>query len=424
MNPETSRLPRRLLLVTPDFPPDRIGGVGNHAEIVALQMRAAGLRVDVAAFTEGQAATCRDERCGEDTVFYRRRGSPAVTNWHAWRFLRRHRGEYDLIHCLDNTLVAGGLLGRLRRRPPVVASLNNLQAACLNPEEDLRRQCQACSPADSLRCAWRARRGPARLMAGLYMWPAFLLARRLARRCDRYIAISEDIRRRYIRAGFPADRITTIPRWMDDRFYARVETVVPAPKALDRFRVLFVGQLGPRKGPQDLLEAFIGLPPDLRDHSELVILGRGTLGESLQARADQAGVAGQVQIRFCPYEALPSEYAAADLFVHPARWPEPAGATRLEAMAFSLPILSSENPSAREIMGDDGALYYRAFDTDHLREQLVRLMRSPELRERLGRAAHGRLRNHRTGDIVARCLEVYAQAVASRIEGPADPQPP
>ena len=416
-NGERMRLPRRMLLVTPDYPPDRIGGVGNHAEIIALQMRRAGIEVVVAALTEATAESCRDEPGKGGATFYRRRGSPAVTNWHALRVLRRRRQEYDLIHCLDNTIVAGGLIGRLRRRPPIVASLNNLQAACPNPEWDLLHDCRRCSVFGSLRCAWTAQSGAGKLKAALYMWPGFLVARRLARGCDHYIAISEDIRRRYIRAGIAADRITTIPRWMDDRFYAQVEGVAPAEKRDDRLRVLFAGQLGSRKGPQDLLEAYIALPAELREQWELVILGRGPLEGPLRARADEAGLGDRVQVRFCPYERLPAEYAAADIFAHPARWPEPAGATRLEAMAFSLPILSSENPSAREIMGDDGALYYRAFDVDHLREQLAELMRSPELRERLGRAGHARLENHRTERVVARFLEVYGRVLAERESG-------
>jgi glycosyltransferase involved in cell wall biosynthesis len=201
---------------------------------------------------------------------------------------------------------------------------------------------------------------------------------------------------------------------MDDRFYAEVESVTPAAKPGGRLRLLFVGQLGPRKGPQDLLEAYIALPAELQARGEVVILGRGPLEAPLRARAEAAGLGGSVEVRFCPYEHLPAEYAAADVFIHPARWPEPAGATRLEAMAFSLPILSSENPSAREIMGDDGALYYRAFDVEHLGEQLARLMRSSDLREQIGSAGRRRLGNHETQKIIAQYLDVYRRVMRER----------
>ncbi len=406
---------RRLLLVTPDYPPDRIGGVGNHAEIIALQIRRAGWTVDVAAFTEASEGTCRTVEEERGRVFYLRRYSNARTNWAAWRYLRRHGGEYDLIHCLDNLIVAGGLFRGRGGRTPVIGSLNNLQAACPAPEEALRSSCERCGLSAPLGCLWRSNGLLGKLRAVGYVYPAFLLARRLARGCDHYIAVSEDTRRRYIKAGLSPERVTAIPRWLDDRYYGPAnQERVPAAERGKRLRVLFVGQLGPRKGPQDLLEGYLRLPKRLQRRTELVILGRGPLEQPLRRRVEEAKVGDHVRIGYCPYEQLPQEYARAEIFVNPVRWPEPAGATRLEAMAHSLPILSSENPSAREIMGDDGALYYRAFDMDDLAEKLAQLLEDAELRQRLGSAAHARLARHATPRVVEQFLAVYEGCLQSR----------
>jgi glycosyltransferase involved in cell wall biosynthesis len=102
--------------------------------------------------------------------------------------------------------------------------------------------------------------------------------------------------------------------------------------------VLSVAKLQPREAPWDRLRAFATLG---RDDLWLVVAGDGPLRKELvDAAPERVVFPGYV-----PYPELPSLYAAADLFVHPAqeeRW----GVSVEEALACGLPVVASSRVGA------------------------------------------------------------------------------
>ncbi|HYO15541.1 MAG TPA: glycosyltransferase [Thermoanaerobaculia bacterium] len=102
--------------------------------------------------------------------------------------------------------------------------------------------------------------------------------------------------------------------------------------------VLSLAKLNGREAPWDLLRAFSRLG---REDCWLILAGDGPERTTLQREAGP-------RVRFSgyvPYPELPVLYAAADLFVHPAR-EERWGVSVQEALACGLPVVASSRVGA------------------------------------------------------------------------------
>lgn len=110
--------------------------------------------------------------------------------------------------------------------------------------------------------------------------------------------------------------------------------------------VLSVAKLHPREAPWDLLRAFAAIG---RDDLWLVVAGDGPLRDEMTRAAPRRAVFPG----YVPYPELPSLYAAADLFVHPAqeeRW----GVSVEEALACGLPVVASSRVGAAHDLVQNG----------------------------------------------------------------------
>jgi len=283
--------------------------------------------------------------------------------------------------------------------------LNNLQGACFTPELCLKEECDRHGWLKSIRCALVDPEPSSKLRRLLLVHPAFHIVSRLGRLVPAFIAISADLKERYVANGFPAERICVVPNMLDERLFAprEVGEEVSGPRALN---ILCVGQLDHRKGVHDVVAAYGRLPAEVRARARLVLLGAGKDEPRLRELIGQCGIGDRVQIRHCRYRDLPDEYAAADVFVKPACWPEPFGRTCIEALAFGLPVLAADVPSARDIFGHN-AVYYRPFEAADLAANLRRLIESDALRRRTAAGAAGRLARYAPSKVVDGILGVY-----------------
>ncbi|MCC6347211.1 MAG: glycosyltransferase family 4 protein, partial [Nitrospirales bacterium] len=110
--------------------------------------------------------------------------------------------------------------------------------------------------------------------------------------------------------------------------------------------VLFVGSGFRRKGLGTLLEAFALLQ---EPHRRLLVAGKGET-EAYRELAKERGISGRV-VFLGPYREIEGLYAASDLFVLPTLY-DPFSNATLEAMASGLPVITSRNNGAAEIIGE------------------------------------------------------------------------
>jgi glycosyltransferase involved in cell wall biosynthesis len=172
-------------------------------------------------------------------------------------------------------------------------------------------------------------------------------------------------------------------------------------------RILFAGRIGARKGTFELLKAFARIAPRF-PAATLVCAGDGD-AEQLMAVARQLGVAGQVE---CPGwlspQQLGDQLSRASIFALPSH-AEGVPMAVLEAMARSLPVLTTPVGGIPEVIQDDrNGLMVSPGDVDAIERALVRLLESPELRERLGAAARETIaRNYSLDSAIERVAALY-----------------
>jgi glycosyltransferase involved in cell wall biosynthesis len=95
------------------------------------------------------------------------------------------------------------------------------------------------------------------------------------------------------------------------------------------------------------------------ERAHIVVAGGGELLESFRERAREAGVGERVHfLGEVPHGELPDVLRASDLFLLTTEPPESFGIVLIEAMACGLPVLATDYPGVRAVVGDgsDGML--------------------------------------------------------------------
>ncbi len=125
--------------------------------------------------------------------------------------------------------------------------------------------------------------------------------------------------------------------------------------------LLFVGRLAPSKGLNVLLDAMPGILASRPDVS-LTIAGFGPEDAALLAQAARLGIAERVAfVGATPQSALPDMYRRAAAFVAPyvrtaSGEQEGFGLTIVEAIGCGCPVVATEMPGLRGILGDTANL--------------------------------------------------------------------
>ncbi|MBW3671224.1 MAG: glycosyltransferase family 4 protein [Acidobacteria bacterium] len=207
-----------------------------------------------------------------------------------------------------------------------------------------------------------------------------LVLRTLFRGISRFMTIGTCNRTYYLHYGAEPERMIPFPYAIDNERFMRQSRLTDEERRDVRRRygigpeelvILFAGKLIPRKGPEDLLEAFIALESGRSpgEKLRLVFAGDGELRQRLEARAGDRAV---TFTGFVNQGELPALYGSADLFVLPSH-DEPWGLVVNEAMASGLPILVSSAAGSGLDLVEEGVNGYRfsAGDVARLRELLA-----------------------------------------------------
>jgi len=235
--------------------------------------------------------------------------------------LRKLRKDFDIIQTHDKTLY-----------------------------QDIYRAGDGCH-IEWLRQRWKRTGFTGRLSVVLnpYHWLILALERYIFRqhRFRKVIAISEMVKRNIMdNYGVSSGDIEVIYNGADiERFHPgnrekfRQEIRSQYGLSDEDFVVLFVGSGFERKGVRYLIEAVERVKRPVK----LMVVGKGTAGKLKRVSPG---------IIFCgPQREIHKYYAAADIFVFPTMY-EPFGNVHLEALASGLPVITTKNSGAAEIIED------------------------------------------------------------------------
>jgi len=204
----------------------------------------------------------------------------------------------------------------------------------------------------------------------------------------------------FVVAGYRPERIFVIPYGFEPALFGG------APATPDGvFRILFCGQVTPRKGVHHLVRAFRELS---RADSELVLLG--PIDPALRAQAERwSSEPGVRVVGEVPKVRLREWYTDASVLALPSV----ADAQPLvvfEAMACGLPVVATSAMGSREIVRDgvDGFVISPG-DVETLRDRLARLASDREATARMGSFAQARIAEFTWDAYEQRLLDVYAK---------------
>lgn len=183
-------------------------------------------------------------------------------------------------------------------------------------------------------------------------------------------------------------------------------------------RLLFVGNLVANKGFETVLDAFIRLAGE---HPSATFAIAGSADDAvsgrLAERVARAGLDERVEVLgFVEHSHLPELYGSADLFAAPSRYEGGLGLVYLEAMACGLPVIARDAGGAAEAVehGETGLLLERG-DVEETTAAIALLLADPALRARMGAAGRERVLAHFTPAAYAeRVLAAYEGAIARR----------
>ena len=180
----------------------------------------------------------------------------------------------------------------------------------------------------------------------------------------------------------------------------------------DEFVILFVGRMGNEKSVDFLIENHKAILKENKK-ARLLLIGDGPDIDNLKEITkknkleDSVIFAGRV-----PWENISLYYQIPDVFTTASKT-ETQGLTVLEAMAASLPVVALDDDAFREVVTND----YNGFlfkDKKGYVDAITKIMKDPELRERLAIQARNTVEAHSAKYFAEQVLDVYKKALKAR----------
>jgi glycosyltransferase involved in cell wall biosynthesis len=245
---------------------------------------------------------------------------------------------------------------------------------------------------------------------------------------DRVFVVSEVIRDDLIESGYPDHKIVVNPNGVDpDRFDRGGGSQVRAELGIrpDEGLLGFIGSFGPWHGTTVLADAFERIS-ELPDAPRLLVVGDGPMKDGFRSRLIQSVAWDRVidRGRLDPTE-IPAHLDACDVLLSPhCRIPGGrrffGSPTKLfEYMAAGKAIVASDLEQIGDVLEDElSALLVVPDDPEALSAAILRCLREPELRQRLGFMARRRARERhswaRNAETIVSTYLAYAEDLQRR----------
>jgi glycosyltransferase involved in cell wall biosynthesis len=291
----------------------------------------------------------------------------------------------------------------------VVQTLHNYRLLC--PAATLFREGHPCEDCVGkalpwpgvVRACYRNDRRATGVTASMLF--AHRMLRTWTRTVDRYIALTEFARGKFIEANLPADKLRIKPNFVHPD---------PGLGAGDAGCAMYVGRLSEEKGIETLLQAWTRLEQKV----PLQIVGDGPLaGAVIEASKRFPGISWLGRLN---WEQTIATLKSAALLIVPSIWYEALPVTILEAFAVGVPVVASDLGSLTSLIADGHTGYhFKPGDPGDLADKVAQLFSRPEILRSMRKnvreeyeAKYGGERNY------AMLLEIYDESIRSRRREP------
>lgn len=332
-------------------------------------------------------------------------------NQHSYRELRALiRRERPAIAHFDNTfpLISPAAYYAARHEGiPVVQSLHNFRLFCA--DASFFRDGRVCEDCLGKALPWPAlqHRCYRNSVLATGVVAALQVSHRAIgtwqRQVNRFVALTEFGRRKFIAGGIPAEKIVVKPNFL---------ATDPGIGAGDGGYALFVGRLSPEKGIETLLTAW----ERVGSHLPLKIVGDGPLRGTVQAAAERLPQIAWLGRRNSAEVLELMRHAA--MLVFPSRCYETFGRVIIEAYAVGLPVVASNLGSMSELIvhGQTG-LHARPGDPADLAAQVIRIATNAQERDAMRQGARAAFESAYTAERnYAQLMAIYHACLATTNE--------
>lgn len=279
--------------------------------------------------------------------------------------------KYDIVHVHNFfPLISPSVYYAAKKAGvPVVQTLQNFRLLC--PNALFLREGKVCEACLSKLVPYPG------VMYGCYrnsrtsstVTAAMLTIHRLLRtwneKVDRYIALTNYDRGKFIEGGIPATKIAVKPN-----------ITYPDPEVGDGSGgyALFAGRLSVEKGIDTLLEAWKKLSTKI----PLKIVGDGPLASEVKIAASQ-----NPNIEWLGYKPIPEVYEVmgkAKFLVYPSKWNETFSRVAVEAFGKGTPVVAAAGVTAMKELVDPGrtGLHFNIGDSKDLITKIEWLLDNPQ----------------------------------------------
>lgn len=219
---------------------------------------------------------------------------------------------------------------------------------------------------------------------------------------DRYIALTNYDRDKFIQGGIPAEKIAVKPN-----------IIHPDPgrgKGKGNYAV-FVGRLSVEKGIDTLLAAW----EQLADKIPLKIVGKGPLADKV---AEAAHRIPQIEwLGYKPLEEVFDVVGQAQFFIYPSKWNETFSRVAVEAFAKGTPVIAAAGVAAMADLVNPGktGLHFKIGDAEDLVSQVTWLLERPETLAKMRFNARTEFeRRYTPQENYRQLLAIYTDAIAKK----------
>jgi glycosyltransferase involved in cell wall biosynthesis len=297
---------------------------------------------------------------------------------------------------------------------PVIQTLHNPRLFC--PGGGLERNGQVCEDCKGKKVAWPSvlhacyRQSRLQTMVAATMLAVHWQLKTWQEMVSVYIASTPFYRRKFIEAGFPAEKIALKPHFVED----------PGVVHSDRGYALFVGRLAYEKGVTTLLNAWESL-----NNIPLKIRGEGPLLPAVEEAARKSR--GNIEI--APRQdrqGLNNLMGGARFLIWPSRgYYETFGYVAVEAFSCGTPVIASRVGVAEEIVRDhDTGLHFSAGDAEDLASKVEWAWKNSEPMAAMGRAARREYEEKYTPNKnYPMLMSIYERAIAAKQSGLGEHEP-
>lgn len=231
---------------------------------------------------------------------------------------------------------------------------------------------------------------------------AIIVERLMSKYSDKVICVSkfdENLSHKY--KVVPKEKILTIHNGVE--ILDKKEKNYSSP-----LRIVFVGRMAKPKNPILLLKAFNELEGNLKEKSEIILIGGGQKEIEVRSFIFKNNLEDKVKLLgSLPRNEVFEELQKSHIFVLTSNW-EGFPRSILEAMSFSLPVVTTNTGGVKESVTEDCGFVIPRNNKEKLKEVLTKLLNDITLIKSMGDKARERVeKNFSLDKMIKETKELY-----------------